>query len=928
MTRLARAASILVLVVTSACSLAPPGTVGPSVPTPAARSSAPAPTVPVATEARAVPTPRVRAVSTGIATAPPSPASPTAPAARSLRPNRLVSSARPVFASSDVSNPGSVVDGRYCGPSAWRTAAFPTWLAIRLPEGLSRVLFTWNSGYTGSYTVRPDKLSYGVPRGYRLETSLNSRNGSDGDWKKVSQVSDNDRRTRGHLVSLDGALWIRMTVESVVAGTADGSLAIDEITVHDASAGTDDTVAFLGDSITAGGFRRCDSQRPAYDDLVRAAVPGYDPAVLNAGVPGVNAEFGAGVAARWMADNPEYSTWAIGFGTNDAWQSVSAEKFAASLQVIIGAAQSAGRRPVLARIPYARSGPRDEQVRALNAVIDRLTVENGLQPGPDLYAWFQTHPGELGEDGVHPTDAGNVSINRLWFEALRPLYPRKAQVPPATATALRPPATPCVPGGSAGNPLRIDRPSGFLLGLNYPWRRYGNDFGGNAWGSYGVHDAAARAEIEADFARMSGMGMSTVRWFVFADGRAGIRFDADGMPTGLDENVYRDMDAALELARAYGLRLNLVLLDFHWMRDGTVENGVQLGGHAGVIASERGQTMLVQNVFEPLFRRYGASPEILSWEVMNEPEWAISTFGRVDSKVRSPVSLATFRAFTSKVADAVHRLTCSSVTLGSASMQWVREWKNLGLDYYQVHYYDWMAANSATNLFAASANSLGLDRPVLVGEFPASGSRVAGLTDYADIWYRAGYVGAWAWSMRGGDTAGSPDAELATRWSRGLDEGRIPRTTALVPDANGTVRLNAGGGSYIDAQGKLWQADTGYTGGETYYSGAAVEGTTDDPLAGSERFGSFSYRFPVRDGMYRVTLHFAELYWTRTRARVFDVDLEGKPAFRGVDLFAEAGQNRLLSKTVETTVTDGMLDIRFRGKVDNAEVVALEWQPR
>jgi lysophospholipase L1-like esterase len=43
-------------------------------------------------------------------------------------------------------------------------------------------------------------------------------------------------------------------------------------------------------------------------------------------------------------------------------------------------------------------------------------------PGPDLYSWFSAHPGEFGPDGVHPSEAGTRSINRLWYEALRPLY--------------------------------------------------------------------------------------------------------------------------------------------------------------------------------------------------------------------------------------------------------------------------------------------------------------------------------------------------------------------------------------------------------------------------------------------------------------------------------------------------------------------------
>ena len=67
----------------------------------------------------------------------------------------------------------------------------------------------------------------------------------------------------------------------------------------------------------------------------------------------------------------------------------------------------------------------DADVRALNGVIDLVTARNGLLPGPDLYAWFSTHPDELGTDGVHPSASGTRSINRLWYEALRPLYSAK-----------------------------------------------------------------------------------------------------------------------------------------------------------------------------------------------------------------------------------------------------------------------------------------------------------------------------------------------------------------------------------------------------------------------------------------------------------------------------------------------------------------------
>ena len=113
--------------------------------------------------------------------------------------------------------------------------------------------------------------------------------------------------------------------------------------------------------------------------------------------------------------------------------------------------------------------------------------------------------------------------------------PTASRVPPTTTPA----ATPAAPSGAgqilAWAPTIPWRGSEwYLLGTNYPYLHYGNDFGGNLWGNYGVHDPTTYKEVDADFARMSELGLRTVRWFAFADGRAGITYDSAGLPTGLD----------------------------------------------------------------------------------------------------------------------------------------------------------------------------------------------------------------------------------------------------------------------------------------------------------------------------------------------------------------------------------------------------------
>ncbi len=303
----------------------------------------------------------------------------------------------------------------------------------------------------------------------------------------------------------------------------------------------------------------------------------------------------------------------------------------------------------------------------------------------------------------------------------------------------------------------------YLLGVNYPWYIYGNDFGSNAWGAYGIHSADTFAAVDADFAEMAAAGVHTVRWWLFADGRAGVHFDASGLPTGIDHFVYADLDAALEITARHHLNLNLVLLDFSWMSDAQMVNGVQQGGHAKVINTAIGQQALLDNVFVPVFHRYGHHPRVLSWEVMNEPEWAISDDEAVNQHVSEPSTLVNFLSFTRRVADAVHANTASYVTVGGAAMKWAGQWVGQGLDYYQIHYYDWMRSSKSTNLFGATYRSLNLDRPVVVGEFPASSA--VSLNQYLDFWLSSGYAGAWVWSFRGRDSVGAPDTEVLTAWA-------------------------------------------------------------------------------------------------------------------------------------------------------------------
>jgi lysophospholipase L1-like esterase len=357
----------------------------------------------------------------------PSQAPSSAPIAQpgALAPNPLVSLGKPAFASAAATSASALTDGRYCGGSVWRTDTLPSWAAIRVGAGPQRLLLSWNGADPDDYLAEGDTAGSGVPVAYTIETSADSTNGADGTWREVARVRDNAARTRGHSFPFAGASWVRLTISDAGAD----EVAIDEIDLHDISLGSDDSVFFLGDSITAAAFLRCDRLQPSYAALVREAFPTYAPALIDGGVSGVSSDYGTERIDQFLADNPDYALWAIAYGTNDAYRERPSEVFAEQLQTIIDRVRAAGKEPVLATIPYTNNPDKDIHVQRLNGVIAQLTARNGLRPGPDLYTWFRDHPGELAADGIHPTPAGSLSINRLWFEALKGRYGTAAARP-------------------------------------------------------------------------------------------------------------------------------------------------------------------------------------------------------------------------------------------------------------------------------------------------------------------------------------------------------------------------------------------------------------------------------------------------------------------------------------------------------------------
>jgi hypothetical protein len=304
-------------------------------------------------------------------------------------------------------------------------------------------------------------------------------------------------------------------------------------------------------------------------------------------------------------------------------------------------------------------------------------------------------------------------------------------------------------------PPRIDV-ARFVIGANLPWLTYGCDFGASVWHPQG--GLASRPDLDrlrAVLDALADAGVEVVRWFLFCDGRSGVRFDSCGTPAGLDERVFPDVETALALVDRSRLRLCPVVLDFHWCLPGRIEKGVVLRGRRDVLVDADKREALLERAVVPLWRRYGGEPAIWAWDLVNEPEWVTLGFGHWNPfRAVEPEHM---RAFLREAIRLAHAETRHAVTVGSASAAWLGLVRDLGLDLYQTHWYDRLERLAP---FDTPVEAMGLDRPVVLGEFPTRGSArdIPALLDAAR---RLGYAGAFAWSVLADDPASDRVAGVA-----------------------------------------------------------------------------------------------------------------------------------------------------------------------
>jgi hypothetical protein len=295
----------------------------------------------------------------------------------------------------------------------------------------------------------------------------------------------------------------------------------------------------------------------------------------------------------------------------------------------------------------------------------------------------------------------------------------------------------------------------FSNGINLAWNNFARD----------VVDLDV-SYFEGILDSIQAAGGNTMRWWLHTNGSNSPQFDASGNVTGLDVNTIANMRTVLDLAYNKGVAISMCLWSFDMLQAQGQDQQVM----KALLENPQITQTYIDNALIPILEEIGDHPAVLSWEIFNEPEGMTEEFGY--TPVRT--AMANIQQFVNLTAGAIHRIVpTAQVSSGAANFETMTDIEGhtnyyrddrliaaggdaLGtLDFYQVHYYP---DNFAIDLspFHRPADWWGLDKPIVIGEFPSRSIDEVDAPSYTimeayKLAYEYGYAGANAWDYRGFD---------------------------------------------------------------------------------------------------------------------------------------------------------------------------------
>ena len=310
----------------------------------------------------------------------------------------------------------------------------------------------------------------------------------------------------------------------------------------------------------------------------------------------------------------------------------------------------------------------------------------------------------------------------------------------------------------------------FFSGTNLAWTNYNSDVADAA-----LDENAWRNAVEGTRAA----GGNVIRWWLFNNMSTSPVIDqTTHLVSGLNTNTIANMKKALDIAEEYGVMVSMCLFSHNLMEFSQWGNyNEKLDSTANLnLFTDEGTQAFITNALDPVVENIGNHAALLTWEVFNEPEGMTSS-GWTTRKIDK----ALLQKFTNKIAAAIHsKNSALLVSTGSVNIQYQKWWNddalisaggesNGTLDFFQTHYYPYYQSDDVspfikTRAELASTYSFDATKPLIIGEFPASGwagstynSAMAAKTELTTVqcYRRAfdnGYAGALAWQYNGDKT--------------------------------------------------------------------------------------------------------------------------------------------------------------------------------
>lgn len=304
----------------------------------------------------------------------------------------------------------------------WRSSGVPATLSYDLSSlsaaQRTRLLVVWYNDPTYSYDhTLINGPGYNNPGSYTVEGNAAPGNSAppDSGWVTLATVTGNTLHSREHLLDFAPYKWLRLNFSASDGSPHNSDIAL-KVDIYDGAHAGSDGWLFVGDSITAGGMAHSNfggTRSESFGNQVSALI-GSTPAQENAGIPGWTAQNAVSHMQAWLKSFPgRYVT--IAFGSNEAAGATPAAGYRADMTTLIKDVLAVGKVPVIPTIPWSRDPTHAGNIPALNAQIRKLYSDNHcVVQGPDLFAFFQSHPEQISADNLHPTDEGFASLRALW----------------------------------------------------------------------------------------------------------------------------------------------------------------------------------------------------------------------------------------------------------------------------------------------------------------------------------------------------------------------------------------------------------------------------------------------------------------------------------------------------------------------------------